>query len=173
LPARGQVRRDGRGVRIARLGGPDPGNAVTAMAAMAAGRPGSGAAQRGPGPNPANARGDRWPAPEPVPRATRAGAEPRQRQLAGDLEHHAVLRAMRTSVVVPPVLEPLGAPDPVTLSAAAVFSLLPVLRATRQAARQAYRDSPVGCLLRLDEELTPQTMPAPSRHWARRFVMGV
>jgi hypothetical protein len=74
-------------------------------------------------------------------RATRAGAEPRQRQLAGDLEHHAVLRATRTPVVVPPVLEPPGAPDPVTLSAAAVFSLLPVLRARRQAAQQAYRDS--------------------------------
>lgn len=33
-----------------------------------------------------------------------------QRQLEGDLEHHAVLRATRTSVVVPPVLEPLGGP---------------------------------------------------------------
>jgi hypothetical protein len=52
-------------------------------------------------------------------------------------------------VVVPPVLEPLGAPGPVTLSAAAVFSLLPVLRARRQAAQQAYRDSPVAYLLRL------------------------
>ena len=44
-------------------------------------------------------------------------------------------------VVVPPVLEPPGAPDPVTLIAAAVFRLLPVLRARRQAAQQAYRDS--------------------------------
>ncbi len=76
-------------------------------------------------------------------------------------------------VVVVPVLEPLGAPDPVTLSAAAVFSLLPVLRARRQAAQQAYRDSPVAYLLRLDEELTPQTMPARVGHWARRFVMGI
>jgi len=76
-------------------------------------------------------------------------------------------------VVVPPVLEPLGAPDPVTLSAAAVFSLLPVLRARRQAAQQPYRDSPVAYLLRLDEELTPQTMPARVGHWVRRFVMGI
>jgi hypothetical protein len=76
-------------------------------------------------------------------------------------------------VVVPPVPEPPGAPDPVTLSAAAVFSLLPVLRARRQAAQQAYRDSPVAYLLRLEEELTPQTMPARAGHWVRRFVTGV
>ena len=76
-------------------------------------------------------------------------------------------------MVVPPVLEPLGAPDPVTLSAAAVFSLLPVLRARRQAAQQAYRDSPVAYLLRLEEELTPQTMPARAGHWVRRFVTGI
>jgi hypothetical protein len=105
-------------------------------------------------------------------RATRAG--PPQRQLPGDLEHHAVLRATRTPVVVvPPVLEPPGAPDPVTLSAAAVFSLLPVLRARRQAAQQAYRDSPVAYLLRLEEELTPQTTPARAGHWVRRFVTGI
>jgi hypothetical protein len=42
-----------------------------------------------------------------------------------------------------------------------------------QAAQQAYRDSPVAYLLRLDEELTPQTMPARVGHWVRRFVMGV
>jgi hypothetical protein len=76
-------------------------------------------------------------------------------------------------VVVPPVLEPPGAPDPVTLSAAAVFSRLPVLRARRQAAQQAYRDSPVAYLPRLDEELTPHTMPARVGHWVRRFVMGI
>jgi hypothetical protein len=76
-------------------------------------------------------------------------------------------------VVVPPVLETPGAPDPVTLSAAAVFSLLPVLRARRQAAQQAYRDSPVAYLLRLDVELTPQTMPARAGHWVGRFVMGI
>jgi Family of unknown function (DUF6236) len=80
---------------------------------------------------------------------------------------------MGTSLVVPPVLQPLGAPEPVTLSAAAVFSLLPLLRARRQSAQQAYRDSPVAYLLRLDEELTPQTMPARVGHWVRRFVMGV
>jgi hypothetical protein len=76
-------------------------------------------------------------------------------------------------VVVPPVLEPPGAPDPVTLSAAAVVSLPPVLRARRQAARQAYRDSPVAYMLRLEEELTRQTMPAPAGHRVRRFVMGI
>ena len=76
-------------------------------------------------------------------------------------------------VVVPPVLEPPGAPDPVTLSAAAVVSLLPVLRARRQAAQQAYRDSPVAYLLRLEEELTPQTMPARAGRWVRRFVTGI
>jgi hypothetical protein len=36
---------------------------------------------------------------------------------------------------VPPVPEPPGVPDLVTLSAAAVLSLLPVLRARRQAAQ--------------------------------------
>jgi hypothetical protein len=76
-------------------------------------------------------------------------------------------------VLEPPVLKPLGALDPVTLSAAAVFSLLPVLRARRQAAQQAYRDSPVAYPLRPDEELTPQTMPARAGHWVRRFVMGI
>jgi hypothetical protein len=80
---------------------------------------------------------------------------------------------MGTSVVVPPVLQPVALPDPVALSAAAVFSLLPVLRAKRQAAQQAYRDSPVAYLLRLDEELTPQTLPARVGHCVRRFVMGV
>jgi len=59
------------------------------------------------------------------------------------------------------------------LSAAAVFCLLPVLRARRQAAQQAYRASPVAYLLRLDEELTPQTMPARVGRCVRRFVMGV
>jgi hypothetical protein len=59
------------------------------------------------------------------------------------------------------------------LGAAAVFSLLPVLRARRRAAQQAYRDSPVGYLLRLEEELTPQTMPARVARSVRRFVMGV
>jgi len=105
--------------------------------------------------------------------AQRGPAGPPQRQLAGDLEHHAVLRATRTPVVVPPVLERPGAPDPVTLSAAAVFSLLPVLRARPQAAQQAYRDSPVAYLLRLEEELTPQTTPARAGHWVRRFVTGI
>jgi hypothetical protein len=71
------------------------------------------------------------------------------------------------------VLEPLGAPDRVTLSAAAVVSLLPVLRARRQAAQQAYRDSPVAYLLRLEEELRPQTMPARAGHCVRRFVTGI
>ena len=84
-----------------------------------------------------------------------------------------MLRATRTPVVVPPVLEPLGAPDPVTPSAAAVFSLLPVLRARPQAAQQAYGDSPVAYLLRPDEELTPHTMPARAGHRVRRFVMGI
>jgi hypothetical protein len=54
-----------------------------------------------------------------------------------------------------------------------VFSLLPVLRARRQAAQQAYRDSPVAYLLRLDVELKPQTMPARAAHWVRRFVIGI
>jgi hypothetical protein len=76
-------------------------------------------------------------------------------------------------VVVPPVPEPPGAPDPVTLSAAALFSLLPVLRARPQAAQQAYRDSPVAYLLRLEEELTPQMTPARAGHWVRRFVTGI
>ena len=76
-------------------------------------------------------------------------------------------------MVVPPVPEPPGAPDPVTLSAAAVVSLLPVPRARRQAAQQAYRDSPAAYLLRLEEELTPQTMPARAGRWVRRFVTGV
>ena len=71
-----------------------------------------------------------------------------------------------------PVLERSGAPDPVTLSAAAVFSLLPVLRARRQA-QQAYRDSPVPYLLRLGEELRPQTMTARAGHRVRRFVTGI
>lgn len=80
---------------------------------------------------------------------------------------------MGTSIVVPLALQPLGAPEPVMLGAAAVFSLLPVLRARRRAAQQAYRDSPVGYLLRLEEELTPQTMPARVARSVRRFVMGV
>ena len=41
------------------------------------------------------------------------------------------------------------------------------------AVQQAYRDSPVAYLLRLDEELTPQTMPARAGHWVRPFVMGI
>jgi hypothetical protein len=89
------------------------------------------------------------------------------------VEHHAVRRATRTPVVVPPVPEPPGVPDLVTLSAAAVVSLLPVLRARRQAAQQAYRDSPVAYLLRLEEELTPQTTPARAGRWVRRFVTGI
>jgi Family of unknown function (DUF6236) len=80
---------------------------------------------------------------------------------------------MGASVVVPPVLQPLELPDSVTVSAGAVLSLLPVLRAKRQAAQQAYRNSPVAYLLRLDEELTPQTLPARVGHCVRRFVMGV
>jgi hypothetical protein len=43
----------------------------------------------------------------------------------------------------------------------------------RQAAQQVYRDSPVAYLLRLDEDLTPQTIPARVGHWDRRFVTGV
>jgi hypothetical protein len=81
--------------------------------------------------------------------------------------------AMGTSIVVPPALQPLGAPEPVMLGAAAVFSLLPVLRARRRAAQQSYRDSPVAYLLRLEEDLTPQTMPARVARSVRRFLMGV
>ena len=76
-------------------------------------------------------------------------------------------------VVVPPVPEPPGAPDPVALGAAAVLSLLPVLRARRQATQQAYRHSPVAYLLRLEEEMTPQTTPARAGHRVRRFVTGI
>jgi hypothetical protein len=81
--------------------------------------------------------------------------------------------AMGTSIVVPPALQPLGAPEPVMLGAAAMFSLLPVLRARRRAAQQAYRDSPVGYLLRLEEDFTPQTMPARVARAVRRFTVGV
>src|SRR5438094_5086524 len=105
-----------------------------------------------------------WPTGSVSGAAQRGPAGPPQRHLAGDREHHAVRRATRTPVVVPPVPEPPGAPDPVTLSAAAVFSLLPVQRARPQAAQQAYRDSPVAYLRRLGEGLTPQPMPAPAGH---------
>jgi hypothetical protein len=81
--------------------------------------------------------------------------------------------AMATSIDVPPVLQPLGIPEPVALSAAAVFSLLPVLRARRRAAQGAYGESPVAYLLRLDEELTPQSMLARVGRWVRRFLTGV
>jgi hypothetical protein len=58
---------------IARLGGPNPGNAVTAMATDC---PVSGAAQRGPGPNPGNVRADEQFQRALVSRATRAGPDP-------------------------------------------------------------------------------------------------
>jgi hypothetical protein len=76
-------------------------------------------------------------------------------------------------VVAPPVPEPPGAPDPVTLSAAAVLSLLPVQRARPQVTQQAYRDSPAAYLLRLEEALTPQTTAARAGHQVRRFVTGI
>jgi hypothetical protein len=81
--------------------------------------------------------------------------------------------AMATSIVVPPALQPLGAPEPVVIGAAAVFSLLPVLRAKRRAAQDAYRESPVAYLLRLEEELTPQSVPARVGRWVRWFLTGV
>jgi hypothetical protein len=80
---------------------------------------------------------------------------------------------MATSIVEPPALQSLGTPEPIALGAAAVFSLLPVLRAKRRAAQDAYRESPVSYLLRLEEKLTPQSMPARVRRWVRRFLTGV
>jgi hypothetical protein len=81
--------------------------------------------------------------------------------------------AMATSIVEPPALQSLGTPEPIALGAAAVFSLLPVLRAKRRAAQDAYRESPVSYLLRLEEKLTPQSTPARVRRWVRRFLTGV
>jgi hypothetical protein len=81
--------------------------------------------------------------------------------------------ALGTSIAMPPALSAIPVDNPLTYGAAAVLSLVPVLRSKRMAARQAYRESPVSYLFRLEQELQPHTLIERMGHRIRSFVIGV
>lgn len=81
--------------------------------------------------------------------------------------------ALGTSIAMPPALGAIPVDNPLAYGAATVLSLVPVLRSKRLAARQAYQVSPVGYLLRLEQELQPHTLIERMEHRIRSFVMGV
>jgi len=81
--------------------------------------------------------------------------------------------AMGTSITMPPALSVIPLDNPFAFGAAAVLSLVPVLRAKRRSAQQAYRESPVGYLFRLEQELQPHALIVRLGQRVRSFVMGV
>jgi hypothetical protein len=81
--------------------------------------------------------------------------------------------ALGTSIEMPPALSTIPVDNPLAFSAAAVLSLVPVLRAKRRSAQQAYRESPVGYLFRLEQELQPHPLIVRIGQRVRSFVMGV
>jgi hypothetical protein len=96
--------------------------------------------------------------------------------LKGALRGHGVdtvEAAMGTSITMPPALSAIPVDNPVEFGAAAVLSLVPVLRAKRRSARQAYWESPVGYLYRLEQELQPHSLIVRIEQRVRSFVMGV
>jgi Family of unknown function (DUF6236) len=81
--------------------------------------------------------------------------------------------AMGTSIAMPPALSAIPVDNPIAFGAAAVLSLVPVLRASRRSAQQAYRESPVGYLFRLEQQLQPRSLIVRIGQRVRSFVMGV
>lgn len=81
--------------------------------------------------------------------------------------------AMGTSITMPPALSAIPVDNPFAFGAAAVLSLVPVLRAKRRSAQQAYRESPVGYLFRLEQELQPHALIVRMGQRVRSFVLGV
>jgi hypothetical protein len=81
--------------------------------------------------------------------------------------------ALGTSIEMPPALSTIPVDNPLAFSAAAVLSLVPVLRAKRRSAQQAYRKSPVGYLFRLEQELQPHALIVRIGQQVRSFVIGV
>ena len=80
---------------------------------------------------------------------------------------------MGTSIATPPALSAIPVDNPLAFGAAAVLSLVPVLRAKRRTAQQAYRESPVSYLFRLEQELQPHTLIVRMGQRVSGFVMGV
>jgi len=81
--------------------------------------------------------------------------------------------AIGTSVAMPQALAGIPVDNPLAAGAAAVLSLVPVLRARRRIAQEAYRMSPAGYLFRLEQELQPQDLIARIGQRVRSFVTGV
>lgn len=81
--------------------------------------------------------------------------------------------AMGTTITMPPALAAIPVDNPLTVSAAAVLSLVPVLRAKRLQAQRAYRESHVGYLFRLEQELQPHALMARISRRVRSFIIGV
>ena len=81
--------------------------------------------------------------------------------------------AMGTSIAMPPALSTIPVDNPIAVGTAAVLSLVPVLRARRRSAQEAYRNSPVGYLFRLEQELQPRALIVRVGQRVRSFVMGV
>jgi hypothetical protein len=81
--------------------------------------------------------------------------------------------ALGTSITMPPALAAIPVDNPYTVSAAAVLSLVPVLRARRLRAQQAYKESHVGYLFRLEQELQPHALMARISQRVRNFIIGV
>lgn len=81
--------------------------------------------------------------------------------------------ALGTSITMPPALAAIPVDNPYTVSAAAVLSLVPVLRARRLRAQQAYKESHVGYLFRLEQELQPHALMARISQRVRSFIIGV
>ena len=81
--------------------------------------------------------------------------------------------AMGTSIAMPPALSAIPVDNPLAYGAATVLTLVPVLRSKRLAAQQAYRESPVSYLFRLEQELQPHTLIVRMGQRVSGFVMGV
>ena len=81
--------------------------------------------------------------------------------------------AMGTSVTMPAALNAIPADNPLTAAAAFALNLVPVLRARRLTAQQVYRNSPVGYLFRLEQELQPHALIGRIGQRVRSFVIGV
>ncbi len=81
--------------------------------------------------------------------------------------------AMGTSITMPPALNTIPIDNPLAFGAAAVLSIVPVLRAKRRSTQRAYRESPVGYLFRLEQEVQPHALIVRMGRRVRSFVIGV
>lgn len=81
--------------------------------------------------------------------------------------------AASTSFPIPTVVGMLGLASPITAGAAVVLGLVPVVRAKRRQAHEAYAKSPAAYLYRLEQDLTSRTLLNEVANRAQSFLVGV